>query len=283
MKSRRVVALMFALVFLSSCSNTFVYNQLDWLIPWYVDDYVDLTKGQKQSLKQQLKPLLQWHRKEELVLYLELLDRIERDLAAPLDSAMIQSWVNEGELAGERLEQHMLPLAFELGEQLSDVQMEEFLHNLWEHQEEMEEEYLDRDEQTYVDENRESIEENLQDLFGKLTAEQELVVDSAALSMMRFDDVWLAERKTWLELLQQVLSERQTGWQQVIIDAMADRQRRQDPQYRVAYLHNQQVIMQAIATVLNSRTEKQTALLQRELDEVRRSLKKLIARADYSS
>jgi hypothetical protein len=281
MKIRRLFALMFTLVFLSSCSNSFLYNQLDWLIPWYVDDYVDLNGVQKQSLKQRLKPLLQWHRKEELVRYLDLLDRIDNELAGPLDSAMLQSWVDEVELAGLRLEQRMLPLAFELGEQLSDAQMAEFLQSLWERQKEMEEEYLDRDEPAYVAQNQENFEENLQEFLGKLTSEQKLLLEAAARSLTRFDDVWLEERKAWLELLQGVLSERQVGWQQQIQDAMADRQKIQSPQYQTAYLHNQQVIMEVIAAVLNSRTEKQVAHLQRELDQVRRSLHKLIAQADY--
>ena len=59
---------------LASCSNAFVYNQLDWLIPWYMGDYVNLTREQKKSFKEELEPLLQWHRNEELQNYLLILD-----------------------------------------------------------------------------------------------------------------------------------------------------------------------------------------------------------------
>jgi hypothetical protein len=280
MKYRRVLGLMLTLVLLSACSNTFLYNQLDWLIPWYVDDYVDLTRPQKKSLKQQLLPLLEWHRTEELEHYLGLLDRLEQDLTQPVDSAVLQVWVDEVELAGERMEQRMLPLAFDLGEQLSDAQMEEFLEKLWERQGEMEEEYLDRDEQTYVEESEENFEESLQEFLGKLSPEQNFLVAEAAVSLTRFDDAWLEERKQWLQFLQGVLGERPDDWQQQITDAMANRQQMQSPRYRQAYLQNQQVILRTIAAVLNIRTEKQSDHLQYQINDLRRSLQKLIAQAD---
>lgn len=280
MNFRRVLGLMFAFTFLTSCSNTFLYNQLDWLIPWYVDDYVDLTRVQKKSLKQQLLPLLDWHRKEELAHYLQLLDRLEQDLAGPVSRASLQAWVDQLEMAGERLEQHMLPVAFGLGEQLSDRQMEEFLANLWERQAEMEEEYLDRDEQAYLAENQESFEDSLKEFLGKLTPEQETLVVQASSLLVRFDDAWLEERRQWLEFLQGVLSVRPDDWQQQIVDAMANRQQLQSPAYREAYLQNQQVILETIATVLNSRTEKQSTHLQGQLEDLRRTLQKLIDQAD---
>jgi hypothetical protein len=280
MKYCRVLGLLLTLALLSSCSNTFFYNQLDWLIPWYVDDYVDLTRPQKKSLKQQLLPLLEWHRTEELEHYLGLLDRLEQDLTQPVDSAVLQVWVDEVELAGERMEQRMLPLAFDLGEQLSDAQMEEFLEKLWERQGEMEEEYLDRDEQTYVEESEENFEESLQEFLGKLSPEQNFLVAEAAVSLTRFDDAWLEERKQWLQFLQGVLGERPDDWQQQITDAMANRQQMQSPRYRQAYLQNQQVILRTIAAVLNIRTEKQSDHLQYQINDLRRSLQKLIAQAD---
>ena len=61
-----------ALVLLSACSNTFLYNQLDWIVPWYVDDFVDLNRQQRQDLKTQVRELLTWHRGEELATYLAL-------------------------------------------------------------------------------------------------------------------------------------------------------------------------------------------------------------------
>ena len=74
-------ALIIALLLLTACSSTtFVYNRLDFLLPWYLNDYVDLDRSQKDDLDELLYPFLQWHRSEELPQYLKILDQIEQSL-----------------------------------------------------------------------------------------------------------------------------------------------------------------------------------------------------------
>ena len=63
---RNATAAVLAMLFLSACTSGFVYNRLDWLIPWYVDGYVDLTRAQRDVLRAQLEPRLAWDREEEL-------------------------------------------------------------------------------------------------------------------------------------------------------------------------------------------------------------------------
>ncbi len=86
MKRLRIFVLVSLLASLAGCSNSFVYNQLDWLIPWYLGDYVDLNREQQRAFKDQLRELLRWHRSEELARYVELLDGIEADLGQPLSA-----------------------------------------------------------------------------------------------------------------------------------------------------------------------------------------------------
>ena len=64
MKRLRIFVLVSLLAALAGCSNSFVYNQLDWLIPWYLGDYVDLNREQQRAFKEQLGELLRWHRSE---------------------------------------------------------------------------------------------------------------------------------------------------------------------------------------------------------------------------
>ena len=45
MKRLRIFVLVSFLASLTGCSNSFVYNQLDWLVPWYLDDYVGPNRG----------------------------------------------------------------------------------------------------------------------------------------------------------------------------------------------------------------------------------------------
>ena len=279
MKTGRTVSLVICLLWLQACSNTFIYNQLDWLIPWYVDDYVDLTRVQRTDLKVGLKSTLRWHRAEELASYVLIFDRIEQDLQQPVTAATVQSWANLALAAWERVEARMLPLAFELGADLSEEQMQAFIEKLWEQQEEFEEEYLERDDLEYVKDGYETLEENIREFLGRLTPQQKQLLQLAAESLRRFDYAWLEERRAWLEELQGYL-QREPGWQQAILDAIEVREQARDTRYSEEYLYNQGVINGAIAGALNLRSDKQSARLQRALDRFREDLNTLIAQAD---
>ena len=270
---------LFDLLLLQACSNTFIYNQLDWLIPWYVDDYVDLTRAQKKDLKAELKSTLRWHRSEELASYVLILNRIEQDLQQPVTAATVQSWADQALTAWQRVETRMLPYAFELGAELSDEQMQGFIDKLWEQQEDFEEEYLDRDDLEYLEDGYEALEENLREFLGSLSPEQKQLLQRAAESLQRFDYAWLEERRAWLEELQGYLK-REPGWQQAIRDAIEVRAQARDTHYSEAYLYNQGIINGAIAGALNLRSDKQSARLQRALDRFRKDLNTLTAQAD---
>ena len=53
---RKVISALLLLMLTGCSGTTFVYNRLDFLIPWYVGKYVDLTRLQKQLLDEQLDP-----------------------------------------------------------------------------------------------------------------------------------------------------------------------------------------------------------------------------------
>jgi len=272
----RCLLLLLLLAALSGCSSTFLYNRLDWLIAWYVEGYVDLTRGQNRQFKTLLQPLLDWHREDELENYRQLVDRIEADLSRPLAAATVRGWTEEATLALERLEARALPLVFEFGDSLSDAQMREFVDNLWKRQEKLEEKYGERDDERYARDGFENFEDNLREFLGRLTDEQTRRLREAGTSLQRFDDLWLAERRLWIEFLEDVLLRREEGWREVLREAIARRWENRSPAYRAAYAHNREAINAAVADVFNARTDRQSAHLRREIAGIRRDLTKLI-------
>ena len=275
----RTLVVLVCLTLVGGCSNAFVYNQLDWLIPWYLDDYVDLSRAQKKDLKTRLQPLLRWHRTEELASYLEILDRVEHDLQQPVTGATVRDWVDAVWSAYKRLEQRMLPVAFQLGEQLSDAQMATFIERLQRKQVELEEEYLGRTDQEYIEDNFKNFESILGEFLGRLESAQEELLRDAAQSLIRFDEAWLEERRAWLDKLKQLL-QREPGWQQALRDALAAREENRNREYREAYTYNREIIFNATADVLMLRTDQQSERLQREINTIRADLRKLISQAN---
>lgn len=279
----RLVVTCLVLAFLAGCSSTrFFYNRLDFLLPWYLGDYVELDRQQGRELRREVDAVLAWHRREELPRYLTLLDdfvaRLDRELTAD-DLALVTVGVERALL---RLQDRALESMLALGGELDDEQMAAFIANLWEQQSEYEEKYLERSDSEYRDEACERLIDNARTYIGRLQPGQKVALHQACDDLQRSDTLWLEARAGWLVYLEQVL-QREPGWQERLRRALAARDERMSEQYRAVYGHNFEVIQQAVITLLNSRSERQDAHLRRKLDKLRRDISALIEQGLDSS
>ena len=240
---------------------------------------MDLSRDQKQLLKGQLLPVLQWHRDEELASYIVLLDRVETDLSGPVSASMVENWLDELLGAFRRVEDSMMTVALDFGASLSDDQVQEFIASLWKEQKEYQKEFLERDEQEYIRDNQENLEDFLRRFTGRLSPEQQQRLAAAAGDMQRFDGAWLAEREAWLVTLETLL-QRQEGWQDALRQAHADRSDHRPPGYQAIVEHNLAVIAEAVADVLNQMSPKQYQRAIKEIEDLRRKLRKLIGQPE---
>mgnify|MGYP001550674312 CR=1 FL=1 len=280
--TRKLIAVVLLTLLVAGCTMSFTYNHLDWLIPWYVDDYVDLSRQQRQLLQGQLGPVLQWHREEELERYLELLDQIEADLAGEITAGQVRSWADEIIAAVERVEENMVSVALQFGATLSDEQLAEFMENVWEEHREYEEEFLSRSDEEYVEENSENLEEFLERFTGRLDDEQETILLQAAESLHRFDGAWLKDHEQWLNTLGPLL-QRKPGWEDAVREAYANRTRQQSPEYTELLEYNMEVVSQAIADVLNRLNDKQRKHLDDEIEDFQSLVQRLLEERETST
>ncbi len=264
------------LLLIGACSSTtFLYNRLDFLIPWYLDDYVELDASQSETLDSLLAPLLDWHRREELPRYRDLLDRIIASLDEPATADTIASFAADMEAAWFRLETEAVERALTLGADLSDAQIQEFLEGLEKDQVKYEKKYLKRDRKEYRKDAYESLLDNAQDYLGRLNRAQKSLTEDTAAGMQRSDSVWLRERAVWIERLRQLLR-REPGWQQAVRDSLAARDESVAADYTETLAHNTALVRQWMAELLNSRTDKQDRRLRKKLDNLREDLQTLI-------
>ncbi len=271
----KVLFVLVSVCLLGACSSTtFVYNRLDNILPWYLDDYVELDNAQDRHLNEVLTPFLAWHRQEELGRYVALLEQVEADLDGPISAAEVAGVYVGIEDAWLRLQDKSLDWLLALGGTLSDQQVQEFLDVLQERQAEYEEEYLGRSEREYREESYEALVDNMQEYLGRLTDAQRKELRAASLELRRSDSIWLQERAVWLQRLD-TLMQRQPGWQQQVREAIALRDETVSEQYAATYEHNLEVIFGAVAAVLDSRTEKQDRHLRAKLRDLRDDLQTL--------
>ncbi|MDP2324334.1 MAG: hypothetical protein Q8N51_09930, partial [Gammaproteobacteria bacterium] len=69
---RLTLTIVLLALFLGGCVVRVVYNQLDWLTLWYVDDYFDLDGTQKAEAGKLIASTLAWHRSSQLPHYVAL-------------------------------------------------------------------------------------------------------------------------------------------------------------------------------------------------------------------
>lgn len=68
------------LVSLQGCGVKFVYQQVHWALPWYVDRALDLSSEQEKEFKLRLSAQLRWHQQTQLPLYIKTLNEWEGPL-----------------------------------------------------------------------------------------------------------------------------------------------------------------------------------------------------------
>ena len=73
-----------AVLLLSACSSRvqLAYHQLDWLLPYYLETYMELSDEQSSYLDRQVEELLAWHCSTQLTVYAQLLREMDADLQA---------------------------------------------------------------------------------------------------------------------------------------------------------------------------------------------------------
>ena len=119
------------LLAVTACSATqLIYNRVDILARWYLDDYVSLDRDQRARFGQRLEVFLEWHRREELPSYVMLIDDALKilDDGVPLQATREMS--DRIEEAAIRFQDRFLELLLSSGEDLCSEQLAEFVENL---------------------------------------------------------------------------------------------------------------------------------------------------------
>lgn len=175
---------------LSSCMGIkFTYNNLDWLVPWYLDDYVTLSADQQDQFEQQFELLWQWHRSEELPRYADLLTRIEMDIESKsLEHKKLVDYQHQIEQLYDEVAGRVIMVGLDLLAGLSDEQIDEIQAQIANESQEFEEYITELPREKRIKKRIRQTENNFRKWLGPLTQKQKLLIE-----------VWGKEVETTLE------------------------------------------------------------------------------------
>ena len=263
------------LIFLTGCSSTtFIYNRIDFLLPWYLASYVDLSRDQKQYLDELLIPFFSWHRNDELPRYAEIINNVEDILDSEVKVENIVLITQDVEESWFRLEDELLLWILPLTRDLSDEQIINFLQVMQTKIIESENKYLKRNNQVYQKDNYNRLRKNLRRFIGTMSKEQLDLVKIASKSMRRVDTEWMQNRKKLVANLGSIL-QRKEGWEKRFI-SITQRDDLVSKNYRENFAYNIDITNHLIAAILNTRTKKQDKKLRTQLKRYRTDIESLI-------
>ena len=266
------------LLTLTGCSATqFIYNRVDVLVRWYLDDYVSLDRDQRVQFDERLDIFLEWHRREELPEYVVLLDDALTILDNGVSLDATRDMADRIELAAIRFQDPFLELLLSTGKDLRQEQRVEFIDNMMAKQEEFEADRLARSDDEYREDLEKRFDKQLSRYMGPLTAVQTDRITAGVADMTRLDRFWLEDRRVWIEALSDILLQAEDDWPDQVRALIAGREEALLPAYRQGIDHNGEVILQLSRDVLISRTDKQDRKLRGKLLALRDDLAALAA------
>ncbi len=267
----------FALL-LSACSTHFSYNNLDWLIHWYVDDYVDLNRTQKKRFDEKFEKWMAWHRAEELARYQRHLQDIRSLLEQDsITKEQVLAQIDSGREHWIRLRTHILPDLAELAMSLSQQQVDELFSSLEEKNAEQEQEHraMTRDES--VEEIRETLEDELKDFIGRLTDQQKALARSAAIKFSPNRIEWIRYRRAFQSAARTMLNRKDSNpdFKVDFVKLLNKPEAFQHDLYVRNSAQNLQVFAQFVVDTFPTLTPKQKKRLFGELDNLIEDLSEL--------
>ncbi|MDE1211019.1 DUF6279 family lipoprotein [Vibrio aestuarianus] len=127
---RTWIAMGLSLALLVGCGTKFVYHNLDWFMIDYIEDYVDLTKEQKTILSERIVNISQWHKQQEIPLYVQQLDKLSQITPRTMTVELFHKQEVKMRAHYHRLLQKIEPDIYSLAQQLSDQQVKTLMLGL---------------------------------------------------------------------------------------------------------------------------------------------------------
>jgi len=241
-----------------ACSPSFIYKNLDWMIPWYAEGYVVLNEEQQEHFTLIIDEALAWHKEQELPRYQQYLQDIHVKLDRPLNEDDISGIQTFTSSSFQTLQQRIIPALLPLFKTLDADQQQAFWAKLNKKHAEYEKEFISTSNEDHINDMNEKYTEFAEKLLGFLTEEQKLIIDNRVGNVMRTDDIWLNTRRAWLNDVKVQYEKKTNDWQTRVQAAWLNRGQHYSTVDKLKIDERDQQARQLLLAVINSRTDKQT-------------------------
>jgi hypothetical protein len=273
-----LLVLLAGILLLSACSRIdLAYRNLDWLLAWRIDSYLDLNAEQKAWLKPRLNQHLAWHCSTQLPQLASWLDQDRSDLAAgKLDAAHLMARFGDLRESIGTLSSEISPTAAGLLQQLSPQQVQQLRQAMAKENQKLRREFVEPSLAKQIAKRSETTEERLNPWFGKLDPQQQALVHNWAAQRGEQNRLWLDSRERWqAALLRELEGRRSADFPQRIEALLRDRQSYWNEEYQRSFAEGERSLAQLLDQLIASASPAQHQQLGERLGALHEDIAQL--------
>ncbi len=274
--------LVLLMLFMSGCSSKLAYNNLNWLIYWYMDDYVELNDQQEAIFDKRLEQWIDWHRSEEMPRYIAHLNAVRNDLNDDsLTESRLLSHYEKATAHWQRLRAEITPELANMAQKLSDEQVIRLFAALEKDNKESESSIKEIDEKSPEEQAKQRIEDLREDMssrIGALTDEQKAIIDRFAPTFKRSSRLWLDYRRDLQRRARALFANRENNPDFVddLTALMMNPEQYRSPEFLDVWNNNRTQHAKLAAEISQTLTAKQKRKLVAQIDDMISDLEDLL-------
>ena len=281
---RNVFVISLACLILAGCSTKFAYNNFDWLVHWYLDDYIELTDEQETFFDSNVEDWMAWHRSEELVRYKNHLQTIKTDVSnGTIDRDTIQNHMDQARAHYTRVREKVSPAVADMAVEISEEQVTYFFAALEKENKKQEKKMAKRlkdGREKALKRRIEDITDDIESEIGRLTAEQKDIIATYAPLFISTGQDWLAYRRNIQNEARILFASRDTNpnFRQEVLYMINNPDDYRSPEYVEYRDVNREQFLALLSEIAPTLTEKQKTKLIKEIDDIIDDLDDLMER-----
>ncbi len=265
-KSVMLVCLAVLLSLTGGCSVTrTAYNQIDWVLTYYLAKHFELDKEQKAELRTMVDRNLAWHRTTQLPRYAAYLREVEAALDEPVTYEQLRASYEQTLDFWDASMLHIVPDAQTFLSNLTDEQVEQMIARMEENNDEMFDEYSGDTEEKRAKNRDKNTIKFVERLFGKLNDEQKQAISDRLAGMEDATEDWIANRRRWQAAFIELVQERppEAEYRERLTELYVYPRRFDEPEFQKTVDENLDSAINMMVELMNSLTPAQRKKAQK--------------------
>jgi len=270
---RRLTITILTTCLLTACSPHWYYPHLNWLLPWYISDYISLEPAQQSDLENRLGRQLDWHCRTQLPVYADFLRSVRHDFENPehtVTQEQFQAYYGMLQVYWKKLLASIGPDVADLLMSASDRQIDELFRRMEADNLELQEKYVDPPPEEIYRNRYDRMSERLSNWIGDIETGQKSAILEWSNQLGMYGVEWIAHRKALQKRFRALLASRARNpdFKVQFTALLAAPQTLQEAAYSAQVAHRTGLTLDLLARIAASLTAEQRRHLLDYLDSL---------------